>query len=121
MAEKLPQPTIDEMSLSTIMTALAEPLRMAATVRMSYLPEGTERSCSSFGFPVAKASLTHHFRVMREAGLISQIDYGNRRASMLRISDLNARFPGLLALLRAEADHEKLDIPERSAQQEACV
>lgn len=56
----------------------------------------------SFGFPVAKASLTHHFKILREAGLISQIDYGNRRACSLRRDDIEARFPGLLALLMDE-------------------
>jgi DNA-binding transcriptional ArsR family regulator len=102
MPEILPSPALQAIELGGVLSALADPIRREAVARLSLLPEGTERSCASFGFPVAKASLTHHFRVLREAGLIHQIDYGNRRASHLRGTDIDARFPGLLDLLRAE-------------------
>lgn len=102
MPETLPSPSPHDMDLGAILSALADPIRREVIARLALLPEGTERNCASFGFPVAKASLTHHFRVLREAGLIHQIDYGNRRASHLRIADIDARFPGLLDLLRAE-------------------
>jgi DNA-binding transcriptional ArsR family regulator len=100
----LDQPSTEELNLTDIFTALAEPLRREAVVKMALLEEGTERSCASFGFPVAKSSLTHHFRVLREAGLITQLDYGNRRASILRVQDLNLRFPHLLPLLISSAE-----------------
>jgi hypothetical protein len=56
--------------------------------------------------PVAKATRTHHFRVLREAGLIFQVDRGNGRLSCLRRSELDQRFPGLLDLLMHEAARE---------------
>ncbi|HHG2062316.1 TPA: ArsR/SmtB family transcription factor [Klebsiella pneumoniae] len=99
MPQKLPEPAKEQLSLNDIFSALADPLRREVISRLALLEEGTERSCASFGFPVAKASLTHHFRVLREAGLISQFDYGNRRASVLRMRELNERFPELLPLL----------------------
>jgi len=102
MPELLDQPSRDELDLSVVFSALSDPLRRTAVATLATLPDGSERNCSSFGFPVAKASLTHHFKVLRVAGLISQVDYGNRRASSLRKDDIEARFPGLLAMLIAE-------------------
>jgi DNA-binding transcriptional ArsR family regulator len=75
MSELLPQPARDEIDLSTVFSTLSDPLRRTAIAILATLPDGMERNCVSFGFPVAKASLTHHFKILREAGLISQIDY----------------------------------------------
>lgn len=102
----LPQPTRDEIDLSVVFSTLSDPLRRTVIAILATLPDCTERNCASFGFPVAKASLTHHFKILREAGLISQIDYGNRRASSLRRDDIDARFPGLLALLMEELERD---------------
>jgi DNA-binding transcriptional ArsR family regulator len=106
MRELLPQPARDEIELSTVFSTLSDPLRRTTIAILASLPDDTERNCVSFGFPVAKASLTHHFKTLREAGLISQIDYGNRRASALRRGDIEARFPGLLALLVKELEQD---------------
>ncbi|TNM63632.1 ArsR/SmtB family transcription factor [Aliirhizobium smilacinae] len=106
MPDLLPQPARDEIDLSVVFSTLSDPLRRTAIAILATLPECTERNCVSFGFPVAKASLTHHFKVLREAGLISQIDYGNRRASSLRKNDIEARFPGLLAMLVEELERD---------------
>ncbi len=64
--------------------------------------EGTTRTCWSFRLPVAKSTVTHHFKVLREAGLVLTVDRGNRREVELRRDDLNRRFPGLLELIRNE-------------------
>lgn len=45
---------------------------------------------------VAPSTLTHHFRVPRESGVIRQREEGTRRWTMLRDEDLEERFPGLL-------------------------
>ena len=90
------------MTLGAVLSALADPLRRAVVAELARAPQGAERTCVSFGFPVSKASLTHHFRILREAGLIRQINRGNSRAATLRRDDLDACFPGLLALLAAD-------------------
>ncbi|UEC01662.1 ArsR/SmtB family transcription factor [Burkholderia vietnamiensis] len=101
MSTPLPQPHRHEIDLSDVFSALADPLRRTAIAALAALPEGIERNCASFGFPVPKASLTHHFKVLREAGLLQQVDLGNRKMSMLRRADIDQRFPGLLdALVR---------------------
>jgi DNA-binding transcriptional ArsR family regulator len=66
------------------------------------LAAGGERTCKSFDLPVVKSTCTHHFRVLREAGVIRQRQEGTTRLSSLRHDDLEGRFPGLLgAVLRS--------------------
>jgi DNA-binding transcriptional ArsR family regulator len=54
---------------------------------------------------VTKSTCTHHFKVLREAGLIQQRQQGTTRLNTLRRGDLDARFPGLLdTILQAAGD-----------------
>ena len=60
--------------------------------------------CGGFGFDISKSTLTHHFRTLREAGVIRQERRGTTKLTWLRRDDLDARFPGLLdAVLAASA------------------
>src|SRR5881396_3005108 len=98
----LPCPERDELDLAAVLHALSDPVRLGivAGLRQS----GDERRCGSFKAPVTKSTLTHHFRVLREAGVIRQRQEGTARLSTLRTDDLDARFPGLLdAVLGAVA------------------
>jgi DNA-binding transcriptional ArsR family regulator len=64
-----------------------------------------EYTCGSFALPVTKSTCTHHFKVLREAGLIQQRQQGTTRLNTLRRDDLEARFPGLLeTILQAAGD-----------------
>jgi hypothetical protein len=58
----------------------------------------TEMSCSdcSVGEDVAKSTQSHHFKVLREAGVTRTTPRGARLMITLRHEDLEARFPGLL-------------------------
>lgn len=52
---------------------------------------------------MSKSTSTHHFKVLRESGIIAQYDEGTARYSELRTTELEQRFPGLLtAVLTAE-------------------
>ena len=56
-----------------------------------------------FELALSKATLSHHFRVLREAGLVRTRLDGRKRLLSLRIDDLDARFdlpPDLLGDLR---------------------
>ncbi|MFJ3158830.1 ArsR/SmtB family transcription factor [Streptomyces kanasensis] len=92
-------PSLEEMHLRSVMNALSDPLRYEVVSELVRGPEGSERHCSSFGLPVSKSTRSHHFRILREAGLIRQVDRGNSRMAQLRRADLDTRFPGLLALV----------------------
>jgi DNA-binding transcriptional ArsR family regulator len=88
------------LDLVDVLHALSDPIRLAIVCGLS--ESGGERRCGSFGAPVTKSTLTHHFRVLREAGLICQRQEGTARLSRLRREDLDARFPGVLdAVLRS--------------------
>ncbi|MCW6509897.1 ArsR/SmtB family transcription factor [Lichenifustis flavocetrariae] len=99
-------PDLDEMELGAVLSALADPLRRRVVGDLLRCQAGHERTCVSFNLPVSKASLTHHFRVLREAGLIRQENRGNSRAATLRRHDLESRFPGLLALVAADLSRD---------------
>lgn len=106
-------PTIEEMQIGSVFAALADPHRRRVIELLCAEPDRIERTCASFGLTVSKSTLTHHFRVLREAGLIRQIDYGNSRKVMLRRRELEDRFPGLLGLLRGEAAQKFPNLPQR--------
>ncbi|MDR6871411.1 DNA-binding transcriptional ArsR family regulator [Bosea sp. BE125] len=95
-------PALEEMEIGAIFAALADPIRRKVVLALAARPD-TIRHCSSFDLPVTKATRTHHFRVLRESGLIRQVDLGNSRTNALRLAELRRRFPGLVDLLMAEA------------------
>lgn len=90
---------MEQLALGALFAALADPLRRSIVEELLREPVGARRKCSSFGVGVPRSSMTHHFKVLREAGLITQFDYGNRAEVMLRRADVDARFPGLLDLV----------------------
>jgi DNA-binding transcriptional ArsR family regulator len=94
-------PTRDELELPAVLHALSDPVRLRM---VRYLASaGEERSCRSFDVPVTKSTCTHHFKVLREAGIIHQRQQGTARLNTLRDEDLEARFPGLLSTILAAA------------------
>lgn len=97
----LPEPAVDELRLEIIMGALADPLRLTIVRKLLLQSESYDHTCGWFGFDRPKSSLTHHFKALREAGLIRQRQYGLERRSRVRTEDLDARFPGLLDLVKA--------------------
>ncbi|MGV1792819.1 helix-turn-helix domain-containing protein [Rhizobium lusitanum] len=97
----LPEPAADDLRLDVIMGALADPLRLTIVHKLLLESEAYDHACGWFGFDRPKSSLTHHFKVLREAGLIRQRQYGLERRSRVRNEDLEARFPGLLRLVKA--------------------
>jgi DNA-binding transcriptional ArsR family regulator len=92
--ETLPGPRLDDMRLEAILQALGDPIRLSI-VRTLYDEPGS-RPCGTFGLPIAKSTASHHFRVLREAGVIIQRAAGRERLTELRRDDLETRFPGLL-------------------------
>jgi DNA-binding transcriptional ArsR family regulator len=82
------------------MHALSDPARLTV---VRTLARETERPCGTFELGVTKATASHHFKVLREAGLVMTRVDGARRYLTLRREELDARFPGLLdAVLAAE-------------------
>ncbi|WP_328441913.1 ArsR family transcriptional regulator [Streptomyces sp. NBC_00444] len=93
----LPHPARDEIRLEGILHALADPMRLQIVRELA--TDGGELSCSRFDLPVTKSTTTHHFRVLRESGVIRQIYRGTAKMNALRRDDLDGLFPGLLDTL----------------------
>ncbi|MFF9768525.1 ArsR/SmtB family transcription factor [Streptomyces sp. NPDC053086] len=87
-----------DVSLLTALSAVADPVRIQLIRELAASAEWT-RGCGGFDVPVGKAALSHHFTVLRGAGLVEQRDEGPRRVNRLRREEFDARFPGLLALI----------------------
>jgi DNA-binding transcriptional ArsR family regulator len=90
----LHHPTVEELELAGVLHALSDPQRLSIVGTLA--AAGEPRRCGGFGLSVTKSTLTHHFRVLREAGVIAQQEDGTAKLNSLRRDDLDARFPGLL-------------------------
>jgi DNA-binding transcriptional ArsR family regulator len=97
--EKLAHPRRTEIQLGAVLHALSDPVRLTIVSALAAAKPGEECTCGSFDVPVTKATLTHHFKVLREAGVIHQQPEGTARLNTLRADDLEARFPGLLSTI----------------------
>jgi len=91
----------DDVPVLTALAALADPVRLTLVRELASSAEWS-RACGSFDVPVGKAALSHHFTVLRGAGLVEQRDEGPRRVNRLRRTEFDARFPGLLDLVLRE-------------------
>jgi DNA-binding transcriptional ArsR family regulator len=90
----LSHPHRDSITLAEVLHALSDPMRLRIVAELA--ADGGERNCNSFNLPIVKSTCTHHFKVLRESGLIRQRVAGTKRVNSLRRDDIEARFPGLL-------------------------
>lgn len=98
-------PDTEEIRLENVLTALGNPLRLTV-VRV--LAGGGEHACSAVLSGIPKSTLTHHWRVLRDSGVIRQRPFGRENLLSLRREDLNARFPGLLDVLLGAVENDAL-------------
>ena len=94
-------PEVGEITLTGVMAALSDPIRVGL-VRV--LADGRERGWGELQAPVAKSTLSHHLRVLRDAGLTRTRQEGTRCFVTLRWEELRARFPGVLEAVLAAAE-----------------
>jgi DNA-binding transcriptional ArsR family regulator len=92
MSRVLTHPAADDLELTSVLHALSDPVRLEIVRELA----GKDCHCGDIKLPVTKSTSTHHFRVLRESGVIEQIPEGTARVNRLRRDDLDARFPGLL-------------------------
>ncbi|MFE4551858.1 ArsR/SmtB family transcription factor [Streptomyces sp. NPDC056785] len=101
----LAHPTRAEIRLEGVLHALSDPMRLRIVQELA--ADGDELSCSHFDLPVTKSTTTHHFRVLRESGVIRQVYRGTAKMNGLRAVDLDALFPGLLGSVLAAAARQE--------------
>jgi DNA-binding transcriptional ArsR family regulator len=96
-------PDRGEIHLEAVLHALSDPARLRIVSELA--ESGGEHPCGAFERSVTKSTMTHHFKVLREAGVIRQRQEATSRLTSLRRDDLDARFPGLLdRILEAAAN-----------------
>jgi DNA-binding transcriptional ArsR family regulator len=99
----LRHPDRDQIRIESVLSALGSPVRLAA-VRI--LDTGGEHNCTTvLGIlgVTAKSTMTHHWRVLRDSGVIWQQPSGRENLLSLRREDLDARYPGLLEAILSGA------------------
>ncbi|MFG1941412.1 ArsR/SmtB family transcription factor [Nonomuraea sp. NPDC048826] len=91
----LPHPAVEDLELTEVLRALADPVRLEA---VTLLAAAGELTCGGLGgeLSVHKSTASHHFRTLRESGLVITRQEGRQKFIRLRRDDLDARFPGLL-------------------------
>src|SRR4051812_2170169 len=89
-----PHPDVREIGLQQVLEALVDPVRRLIVGELYAV--GRDLSCGTIDLPVSKSTATHHFNVLREAGLIRQYYVGTSRMNALRREEIDEAFPGLL-------------------------
>ena len=108
-------PSIEDLSVEAILHALSDPARAAIFAELAGV--GCVQGCSTFATigdrVIPKSSLSQHFRVLREAGLIHSERQGVEMRNTSRCAEVDTRFPGLIAaILSAYASNKACDAPK---------
>lgn len=85
-------PKQEEISLTNVLGALSDPVRLSVVCRLS---KGEELAWGQFDVDVANSTLSHHLKILREAGITQARKEGTRCFVSLR-PELEQVFPGLL-------------------------
>jgi len=93
-------PTADQFTLERIFHALSDPARLEIVRHLSRVDEAT---CGELDGGRPKSSMSHHFRILRDAGLVHTRAAGTVHQNTLRAAELNKRFPKLLDAILAQA------------------
>ena len=112
---KLHHPLISEIEIENILYALGDPIRLDIVKNLAQEENSCslkkltsalilKRSCKHIciQLSLSKSTLSHHFKILREAGVIWCEKEGTQYVNRLRTDELNALFPGLLkSILKA--------------------
>ena len=98
LVRPLHHPALEDISVEGILHALSDPVR--AAIFMEIASADCARTCSAFSRmgerTVAKSTLSHHFKVLREAGLVGVRSEGTSLMNYLEHDAVERKFPGLL-------------------------
>lgn len=84
---------LSQTDVTTVLKALADPIRMEIVRQLHREGEAT---CSALLGDRPKSSMSHHFHVLRESGILHTRVEGLHHYNSLRRSELDSRFPGLM-------------------------
>jgi DNA-binding transcriptional ArsR family regulator len=94
----LSHPAIEDVTVEGILHALSDPVRVA--IYADIVGSACSQTCSTFlkvnEKPIPKSTLSLHFKILREAGLIRGERQGVEMLNTSRCEELDKRFPGLI-------------------------
>lgn len=93
MARKIIHPAMEEVELSNVLNALGDPIRLEIVAK---LMKGAGSCAGACPDETAKSTLSHHFRILREAGIVHSQKEGVTLVNTVRREELNKKFPGVL-------------------------
>src|SRR3954469_15202524 len=92
-------PSIEDVPVEAVLHALSDPIRVAIFAEIA--ASQCSATCSAFqniiDRPIPKSTLSQHFKVLREAGLIRAERKGVEMHNTSRCAEVEARFPGLIS------------------------
>lgn len=94
-------PSVDQLRIDTVLASLGHPIRLAIVRALAHGGDDG-LACGTIDLGVTKATATHHWRALCEAGVIRQWQVGRNHYVALRRGELESRFPGLLDLVIAD-------------------
>ena len=96
------EPAIETVTIDAVLSALADPVRLTFVRALDAAGDWTCGSdvLRNTSVTISKSTLSHHIKVLRDAGLIRTRVDGIRRQVTLRYDEVEQRFPGLLTMLR---------------------
>ena len=92
-------PDTNQITLAEVLYALGDPVRLKIVKTIAQNGEQACRSCG--GDEIAKSTLSHHFKILRESGIIHTEKMGTQHLNSLRVDELETEFPGVLAAVLA--------------------
>jgi DNA-binding transcriptional ArsR family regulator len=104
----VPHPETEQLHLAGVLHALSDPVRLEIVWTLN---QTGEVPCGGIEVGISKSTLTHHLKVLRDAGLTLTRCEGVQRLVSLRREDIDSRFPGLLDLVLANAPASVTDAP----------
>jgi DNA-binding transcriptional ArsR family regulator len=91
---QIKHPSIDQVELTDIMYALSDPTRLEIVGQLANA--GRKMTCGEFDLNRPKSSLSHHFKILRAAGLVETVIEGTEHMNALRVAEIEQKFPGVL-------------------------
>ena len=104
-------PAIDEVPIEAVLHALSDPVRVAI---YADIVKGCKENCSTFltvgDREIPKSTLSHHFKILRDAGLIRSERKGVEMFNTSRCEEVDRRYPGLIrAIVKAHEIQTRAD------------
>lgn len=93
-------PDPKDIRLPAVLFALSDATRLGIVLALS---DGKEHTAGELGGDIAKSTMTHHLKILRESGLLWVRSEGTRCFNSLRTAELEQRYPGLLDHLLGSA------------------